>query len=69
MLVSHKERLTLCYFGNNAGLDFNSGSPIALTDGQLYIREGCAVLSNNLGQLLFYDFQKNSKAQIMKMPM
>ncbi len=42
------------YFGNNAGLDFNSGSPIALTDGQLITREGCAVLSNNLGQLLFY---------------
>lgn len=42
------------YFGENAGLDFSSGSPVALTNGQINTIEGCAVLSNNLGQLLFY---------------
>lgn len=42
------------YFGINAGLDFNSGSPVPLLDGQINTLEGCAVLSNNLGQLLFY---------------
>ncbi|MFM9988359.1 PKD domain-containing protein, partial [Flavobacterium sp.] len=42
------------YFGNHAGLDFNSGSPVALTNGQLNTEEGCAVLSNSAGQLLFY---------------
>lgn len=42
------------YFGKNAGLDFNSGSPVALTDGQINTQEGCAVLSNAAGQLLFY---------------
>ena len=42
------------YFGSNAGLDFNSGSPVALTNGQINTIEGSAVLSNNLGQLLFY---------------
>lgn len=42
------------YFGFNAGLDFNSGTPIALTDGQLETAEGCATLSNAAGQLLFY---------------
>jgi gliding motility-associated-like protein len=42
------------YFGDNAGLNFSSGSPVALTNGQLSTREGCAVLSTNLGQLLFY---------------
>lgn len=42
------------YFGENAGLDFNSGTPVALTNGQINTIEGCAVLSNNLGQLLFY---------------
>lgn len=42
------------YFGENAGLDFNNGTPVALTDGQINTNEGCAVLSNNLGQLLFY---------------
>lgn len=42
------------YFGKNAGLDFNSGSPLALTDGQLNTLEGCATISNSSGQLLFY---------------
>lgn len=42
------------YFGSNAGLDFNSGSPVALTDGQMYAFEGCAVMSNANGELLFY---------------
>jgi hypothetical protein len=42
------------YFGENAGLDFNSGFPIALTDGQLNTNEGCASISDNNGDLLFY---------------
>ena len=42
------------YFGNRAGLDFNSGSPVALTDGQINTIEGCATISNSNGQLLFY---------------
>lgn len=42
------------YFGLNAGVDFNSGTPVALTDGQLNTYEGCATLSNSAGQLLFY---------------
>ena len=42
------------YFGENAGLDFNSGSPVALTNGQLVTDEGCATISDSSGQLLFY---------------
>lgn len=42
------------YFGNEAGLDFNSGSPVALTDGQLNTLEGCATISDAGGNLLFY---------------
>ncbi|MFC7775203.1 T9SS type B sorting domain-containing protein [Flavobacterium sp. GCM10027622] len=42
------------YFGDKAGLDFNSGSPVALTDGQLNTLEGCATISNGSGQLLLY---------------
>lgn len=42
------------YFGYNAGLDFSSGSPVALTNGQLATLEGCATLSDASGQLLFY---------------
>lgn len=42
------------YFGGNAGLDFNSGSPVALTNGKLSSLEGCATISDSLGNLLFY---------------
>ncbi|MCL9806453.1 T9SS type B sorting domain-containing protein [Flavobacterium amniphilum] len=42
------------YFGNKAGLDFNSGIPVALTNSQMDTHEGCAVLSNSAGQMLFY---------------
>lgn len=42
------------YFGNYAGLDFNSGSPVALISGQLNTQEGCSSISDNSGNLLFY---------------
>ena len=42
------------YFGNNAGLDFNSGAPVVLHDGELVTDEGCAVISTAFGELLFY---------------
>ncbi|WGK64305.1 T9SS type B sorting domain-containing protein [Croceiramulus getboli] len=42
------------YFGDNAGLDFNSGAPVALLDGQLDTDEGCSTLSDANGNLLFY---------------
>jgi len=42
------------YFGYQAGIDFNSGSPVALLDGQLSTSEGCASISNKEGNLLFY---------------
>ncbi len=42
------------YFGNNAGLNFSSGKPEPLTDGQLKTYEGCAAISDSTGNLLFY---------------
>ncbi|MBA0882529.1 T9SS type B sorting domain-containing protein [Flavobacterium undicola] len=42
------------YFGGNAGLDFNSGSPVALTDGRSFSFSACASISDSNGQLLFY---------------
>jgi len=42
------------YFGNKAGLDFNSGGPVALTDGKLSTHEGCSTISDQNGNLLFY---------------
>jgi Secretion system C-terminal sorting domain len=42
------------YFGSNAGIDFNSGVPVALTNGALSTSEGCASISDNNGVLQFY---------------
>ncbi len=42
------------YFGRRAGLDFNSGSPVALTNSAMTTIDGCASISNYLGELLFY---------------
>jgi PKD repeat protein len=42
------------YFGNNAGIDFNGGSPVVVNDGALATEEGVASISDNDGRLLFY---------------
>jgi len=42
------------YFGDNAGVDFASGSPVTLTNGALATREGCATISDDNGDILFY---------------
>lgn len=42
------------YFGFNAGIDFSSGSPVALNNGSLFTVEGCASISDANGNLLFY---------------
>ena len=42
------------YFGNMAGLDFNSEAPVALTDGVMNTVEGSSAISDAMGNLLFY---------------
>jgi gliding motility-associated-like protein len=42
------------YFGQNAGLSFNSSPPTALTDGQINTLEGCSAISSSNGDLIFY---------------
>jgi PKD repeat protein len=42
------------YFGNGAGMTFNTNPPSALHDGQMNTFEGCAAISDDNGQLLFY---------------
>ena len=42
------------YFGDMAGVSFNSGSPVALLNGQLITREGCSSMSDKNGNILFY---------------
>jgi len=42
------------YFGENAGIDFNSGMPVALTNSSMSQYEGSASICDKLGNLLFY---------------
>ena len=52
-LTAQKEA-NIWYFGHNAGLDFNSGVPVPLTDGIMNTDEGCASIADENGALLFY---------------
>ena len=42
------------YFGQHAGLDFTGGAPVAVYGSALATTEGCATISDNNGNLLFY---------------
>lgn len=54
-LISYSQKeAAIWYFGEYAGLDFNSGVPVVLTDGQINTFEGCATISDYQGNLLFY---------------
>jgi PKD repeat protein len=52
-VLAQKEN-NIWYFGFGAGIDFNSGSPVTLTNGALNTTEGCASISDTSGNLLFY---------------
>jgi gliding motility-associated-like protein len=52
--TSAQGEANIWYFGNYAGLDFNGGAPVAITNGALQTNEGCAVISTNDGALRFY---------------
>ncbi|MFC2128316.1 gliding motility-associated C-terminal domain-containing protein [Bacteroidota bacterium] len=42
------------YFGQQAGIDFSTGRPVPILDSQMEAKEGCAVISDPEGKLLFY---------------
>ena len=42
------------YFGDHAGIDFNSGAPVALTNGMINQFEGSSTICDGNGNLLFY---------------
>ncbi len=52
--VSAQKEANIWYFGSRAGLDFNSGVPVAITNGRMNTLEGCATISDANGDLLFY---------------
>ncbi len=49
-----QQEAAVWYFGRNAGLDFNAGAPVPLTNGALNTYEGSASISDTNGNLLFY---------------
>ena len=53
-LAYTQKEANIWYFGRNAGIDFSSGNPVALTNGLLNTFEGCATISDKNGNLLFY---------------
>jgi gliding motility-associated-like protein len=53
LCISQKQA-NIWHFGYWAGLDFNSGSPQSLTGGMTATIEGCASISDDNGNLLFY---------------
>ncbi|PKP31385.1 MAG: hypothetical protein CVT99_09575 [Bacteroidetes bacterium HGW-Bacteroidetes-16] len=52
--VFGQENAMVWYFGDRAGLDFNEGNPIVLSDGIMRAEAGCASMCDQQGQLLFY---------------
>ncbi len=56
VLYAQNKQANNWYFGNNAGITFNTpdGSPQAVFDGQINQYEGCASISDYNGNLLFY---------------
>ncbi len=42
------------YFGNNAAVNFTSGSPVAVSGSAIMTSEGCSTISDASGNLLFY---------------
>jgi len=53
-LASAQREKHVWYFGNKAGMDFNTGNPVALTDGEMNTSEGVSSISDSLGNMLFY---------------
>ncbi len=75
LLSFSQKQGNIWYFGDHAGVDFNSGSPVVLNDGQTYLTtgtnahcEGTSIMCDNSGSLLFYCNNKkvwNRNHQIM----
>ena len=53
-LVAQNKQGNIWYFGEHAGLDFNTSPPSPLLDGQLNTYEGCTSIADKDGNLLFY---------------
>ena len=52
--IAPDQRSNVWYFGENAGIDFNTTPAVALTDGAMDAMEGCTAVSDRNGQVIFY---------------
>lgn len=53
-IAQGQKQANIWYFGDSAGVTFNSGNPVALINGQTNAQEGTSVISDSSGALLFY---------------
>ncbi len=53
-IFSQSKTGNIWYFGSYAGLDFNSGAPVVIDDSAMGQWEGCASISDQNGNILFY---------------
>lgn len=56
LILFSQNQTNIWTFGKNAGLDFNSGSPVIFTGSSLNNIEGCTSIADNNGNLLFYTY-------------
>jgi gliding motility-associated-like protein len=54
LLLSAQNAGTVWYFGAAAGLDFSGGAPVQVPGGAMETFEGCAIVSDAEGNVLFY---------------
>ncbi len=52
--VNAQKEGNIWYFGDHAGVDFNSGTPVGLSNSSMNTLEGCSSISDANGNLLFY---------------
>jgi len=48
------QRANIWYFGNRAGIDFNKQPPVALNTSAMDAPEGCAIICDRNGNVIFY---------------
>ncbi|MBX2898541.1 MAG: PKD domain-containing protein [Cyclobacteriaceae bacterium] len=48
------QRSNVWYFGNRAGIDFNESPPVALNNSAMNAPEGCAIVCDRNGDVIFY---------------
>ncbi len=48
------QRANIWYFGNRAGIDFNGPSPVGLNESAMNAPEGCSIICDRNGEVIFY---------------